>query len=217
MIFALVAAAGLESWDDPALRAGDAHKRYLPSINAKMIEPLARWLECNTRPTDGRLVTMFNFGGYVPWRLPRLSESIDGRTIFPDSVARAETYFTSSNKEIPLQPWRTADVAIFPVSFPVAAVLDSARGWHRVAMTNQLEGPSRMIGVWVTEAWWERAVSVRCRRNGLPVMQSLEPRVTSCRRSGPRGSPERRRRSLRGKPFRGAASRDEGSAMWGWS
>jgi hypothetical protein len=180
VIFALVAAAGLETWEDPALRAGDARTRYLPSINAKMIEPLARWIECNTRPTDGRLVTMFNFGGYFPWRLPRLSESIDGRTIFPDSVARAETYFTSFKTEIPLQPWRTADVAIFPISFPVAAILDSARGWHRVAMTNQLDGPSRMIGVWVTDAWWQRAGVGPLPRHVLPVMQSLEPRATSC-------------------------------------
>jgi hypothetical protein len=180
VIFALVAVAGLETWEDPALRAGDAQTRYLPSINARMIEPLARWLECNTRPADGRLVTMFNFGGYFPWRLPRLSESIDGRTIFPDSVARAETYFTSSKREIPLQPWRTADVAIFPVSFQVAALVDTAHGWHRVAMTNQLDGPSRMIGVWVTDAWWQRAGIGPMPRHVLPVMQSLEPRATSC-------------------------------------
>jgi hypothetical protein len=179
VIFALVAAAGLETWEDPALRSGDVNTRYLPSINAKMIEPLARWLECNTRG-DGRLVTTFNFGGYFPWRLPRLSESIDGRTIFPDSVARAETYFTPSKREIPLQPWRTADVAIFPVTLPVAAVLDSARGWHRVAMTNQLEGPSRMIGIWVSDAWWRRAGVGPSPRHALPVMQSLDPRATSC-------------------------------------
>ncbi|HEV8449589.1 MAG TPA: hypothetical protein VGQ44_22390 [Gemmatimonadaceae bacterium] len=180
VIFALVAAAGLETWEDPALRAGDANMRYVPSINAKMIEPLVRWIECNTRPTDARLVTMFNFGGYFPWRLPRLSESIDGRTIFPDSVARAETYFSAFKPEIPLQPWRTADVAIFPVKFPVAAVLDTARGWHRVAMTNQLDGPSRMIGVWVTDDWWQRAGIGPVPRRVLPVMQSLDPRHTSC-------------------------------------
>src|SRR5262249_12948377 len=122
VIFALVAASALETWQDPALRSGDANMRYLPSINAKSIESLARWLDCNTRHTSGRLVTMFNYGGYVPWRLPYLSQSIDGRTIFPDSVAKPETYFVQSKRELPLQPWRTADVAIFPVSFPVAGV-----------------------------------------------------------------------------------------------
>ncbi len=119
VIFALVAAAGLESWEDPALRAGDISSRYLPSTNAKSIESLARWLDCNTRhDVGGRLVTMFNYGGYVPWRLPYLSESIDGRVIFADSVSRPETYFTPFTRDIPLQPWRTADLAIFPVRFP---------------------------------------------------------------------------------------------------
>src|SRR5262249_11932454 len=113
-------------------------------------------------------------------RLPYLSQSIDGRTIFPDSVAKPETYFVQSKRELPLQPWRTADVAIFPVSFPVAGVLDTAHGWHRVAMTSQLEGPARMIGLWVTEPWWNRAGLQPMPRSVLPVMQPLEPRSASC-------------------------------------
>jgi hypothetical protein len=180
-VFVLIAIAGLESREDPALRAGDMSLRYLPSVNAKSIEPLAHWLDCNVRRSvGGRLVTMFNYGGYVPWRLPYLSESIDGRTIFPDSVARPETYVIAHSRDLPLQPWRTADLAIFPVSFPVAAVLDSARGWHRVAMTSQLAGPARMIGLWVTEKWWSRAGASPLPRHVLPIMQSLEPRAASC-------------------------------------
>jgi hypothetical protein len=181
VIFALVAAAGLETWEDPSLRAGGISSRYLPSTNAKSIEPLARWLDCNTRhEAGGRLVTTFNYGGYVPWRLPYLSESIDGRVIFADSVSRPETYFVPFTRDIPLQPWRTADLAIFPVGFPVAAVLDTAHGWHRVAMTAQLEGPVRMIGLWVRDSWWNRAGTIPLPRSVLPVMQSLEPRRASC-------------------------------------
>jgi hypothetical protein len=181
VIFALVAASGLESWEDPALRAGDVSSRYLPSINAKSIESLARWLDCNTRhDLGGRLVTTFNYGGYVPWRLPYLSESIDGRVIFADSVSRPETFFTPFSRNIPLQPWRTADLAIFPVPFPIGAVLDTAHGWHRVAMTSQLEGPARMIGLWVKDSWWKTAGTIPLPRSVLPVMQSLDPRSASC-------------------------------------
>jgi hypothetical protein len=182
VIFALVAAAGLETWEDPSLRAGDVSSRYLPTSNAKAIEPLARWLDCNTRhEAGGRLVTTFNYGGYVPWRLPYLSESIDGRVIFADSVSKPETYFVPRTRTLPLQPWRTADLAIFPVAFPVAGVLDTADGWHRVAMTSEVEGRANMIAVWVRDTWWAKAGTAPLPRSVLPVMHSLDPRSATCR------------------------------------
>ncbi len=181
VIFALVAAAGMESLEDPSLRSGDVTSRYLPTTNAKSIEPLARWLDCNTRhDAGGRLVTTFNYGGYVPWRLPYLSESIDGRVIFADSVSKPETYFVPFSRDLPLQPWRTADLAIFPVQFPVAAVLDTAHGWRRIAITSQLEGPARMIGLWVTDAWWQKAGKGPLPKGLLPVMHSLDPAHATC-------------------------------------
>lgn len=180
-IFAMVTISALETWLDPALLAGDISSRFLPSTNAKMIEPLALWLDCNTRhEVGGRLVTIFNYGGYVPWRLPYLSESIDGRTIFPDSVSRPETYFFPTRRSLFLQPWRTADLAIFPVPFPVAGVLDTARGWRRVAMTSQLEGPARMIGLWVKEAWWQKAGRIPLPRSPIAAMHQREPRRATC-------------------------------------
>jgi hypothetical protein len=181
VIFALIAAACLETWLDPALRAGTVASRYLPSTNAKAIEPLAKWLDCNTRhEAGGRLVTSFNYGGYVPWRLPYLSESIDGRVIFADSVGLAETYVVPTRRDFPLQPWRTADLAIFPVTFPVAAVLDTAHGWHRIAITSQIAGPATMIALWVQEKWWQRAGSAPLPHSTLPVMHSLDPRNATC-------------------------------------
>jgi hypothetical protein len=158
-IFACVAMLGVDDLRDPAMAAGGPSGRTLPSMNARAIEPIADWLDCNVRPeVGGRLVTIFNYGGYVPWRLPYLSESIDGRTIFPDSVARPETYFPPNRATIPLPPFRTADLAIAPLNFPIAAVLDTAVGWHRVAITNQLEGRANaFIGLWVTDRWWSRA------------------------------------------------------------
>ncbi len=181
VIFAIVAAAGLETWLNPGLRAGNATQRFLPSMTAGATEPLFRWLECNTRDSvRGRLVTTFNYGGYVPWRLPRLSESIDGRTFFPDSVARAEAYFTPTARDFPLQPWRSADLAILPVKLPVAPILDTAAGWRKIAITNQISGPSAMIGLWVTERWWAEAGTSPLPHSLLPVMHSLEPRAAQC-------------------------------------
>jgi hypothetical protein len=149
---------GADGLGDPWLRAGSVSWRTLPTTTAKSIEPIATWLDCNLEPAArGRLVTTFNLGGYVPWRLPQLSQSVDGRTFFPDSVAKAETYFPPNRPTIPLQPWRTAELAIVPVNFPVAAVLDTARGWRRVAVTSQLDGRATMIGLWVTDSWWRRS------------------------------------------------------------
>ena len=180
-LFMVVALQALEAWLDPALRAGDVSSRYLPTTNAKSIEPLARWLDCFTKhDVGGRLVTTFNYGGYVPWRLPYLSESIDGRVIFADSVSKPETYFVPTSRNIPLQPWRTADLAIFPVSLPVAAVLDTATGWHRAAITSELDGRARIIGLWVTDRWWQRAGKIQLAHGALPAMHSLEPRRATC-------------------------------------
>jgi hypothetical protein len=180
-IFLLITAQALETWLDPALRAGDVSSRYLPSTNAKSIEPLAKWLDCYTKhDVGGRLVTTFNYGGYIPWRLPYLSESIDGRVIFADSVSRPETYFVPTSRNIPLQPWRTADLAIFPMSLPVAAVLDTATGWRRAAITSEIEGRPRIIALWVSDRWWRRAGKLQLSRAPMVAMHSLAPSRATC-------------------------------------
>jgi len=168
-IFGAVAAFGGGVSGDPWLAAGTVETRYLPSTAASGIEPIARWLDCHLAPAArGRLLTIFNYGSYVAWRLPHLSQSIDGRTIFPDSAARAETYLLPVRRTLPLPPWRSADLAIVPVPYPVAAVLDTATGWRRVAMTADRDGPATMIGLWVKESWWANAGS-----EGLPSRQLL--------------------------------------------
>jgi hypothetical protein len=169
-IFAVVALLGVENLRDPWMRAGSISSRALPSTNARAIEPIAEWLDCNVRrDMGGRLVTSFNYGGYVPWRLPYLSESVDGRTIFPDSVARAETYVSASRLSAPLPPWRSADLAIASVNTRIGAVLDTAAGWRRVAITSQLEGKATMIGLWVTDRWWTRAGRIPLPKGVVPL------------------------------------------------
>ena len=56
--------------------------RTLPSLKAFASEPAARWLETHaTIPPGTRLLTTFNYGSYLKWRLPQLSESIDSRGV----------------------------------------------------------------------------------------------------------------------------------------
>jgi hypothetical protein len=157
-IFCAMALLGAGGRGDPWLRAGTLPSRRLPSSAGSGIEPIALWLDCAMRPeAQGRLLTIFNFGSYARWRLPNLSESIDGRTIFPDSAAAAEAYFLPVRPALPLPPWRSADVAIVPLSYPVAAVLDTATGWRRVATTADLNGRAAIIGLWIRSDWWGRA------------------------------------------------------------
>jgi hypothetical protein len=160
-VFAALALKAVDDLGDPWLRAGTLPNRMLPSQGAHAIEPIAEWLDCSVHhDVGGRLVTLFKYGGYIPWRLPYLSQSIDGRTFFPDSVARPEMYISPSRARIALPPWRSADLAILPLDHRLASVLDTALGWQRLAITSEMEGRASMIGLWVSTRWWERASAV---------------------------------------------------------
>jgi hypothetical protein len=157
-IFGAMALLGGGFIGDPWQRADALPSRRLPSSAASGIEPIAIWLDCKLRPdAPGRLLTTFNFGSYARWRMPNLSESIDGRTIFPDSAAAGEGYFLPVRRTLPLPPWRSAEVAIVPLSYPVAGVLDTASAWRRVATASDLNGPATIIGLWVNRDWWSRS------------------------------------------------------------
>ncbi len=162
-VWALAMLAWLSSTPRGQLAAfgaeGDVHDRRLPVDAYASVEPVARWLQCYARG-GGRVYTIFNFGSYVTWRLPAYSASIDTRSIFPDSVATAETYRGPSQGVRPLGPWRSADLAIVPTSFAVAPVLDTAAGWHRVATVNDGMPKVGPVGLWVRDAWWSRVARV---------------------------------------------------------
>jgi hypothetical protein len=151
----LLALQSLIDWRDPWLASGDARTRTLPSLTGRETEPLVRWLDCHTtgrRPA--RLLTVHNYGSYLVWRTPWLSESIDGRTIFPDSVNAEENYLKLPARRLPLMAWKPGQVAILPEIYNVASVLDTASGWRKVARTATLDGRVRMVGLWVREDWW---------------------------------------------------------------
>lgn len=135
-------------------------RRSLPSLKAYAAEPAAAWLERALRPeARGRLLTTFAYGSYLAWRLPELSASTDSRTIFPDSVALPDVPTRPDGAHDPLGPWRSADLAIVPVTYPVAAVLDTAAGWRRVGVAEASEWSpdAPRAGLWVRSAWWARA------------------------------------------------------------
>ncbi|MGI9077802.1 MAG: hypothetical protein ACR2G6_10840 [Gemmatimonadaceae bacterium] len=130
---------------------------FTPFASA-MADPLTSWLECNSRAdARGRVLTVFKLGSYLVWSLPSFSSSIDGRNIFPDSVARAESYHWPRSGPVPLGPWQSADLAIVTLDYPVAAVLDTATGWHKVAATDSVgRALNARAAMWVRTAWWER-------------------------------------------------------------
>jgi len=134
---------------------GRLGKGIVPAPRAS-VEPLVQWLEDHVRVTSGsrpRVLTNFDYGSYLTWRLPAYSMSIDGRTIFPDSVAAPEAYRFADQGAIPLGPWREADLAIVPLRVPVAAVLDTAAGWVRLDSVAAGPGVPLASGLWAREDW----------------------------------------------------------------
>jgi hypothetical protein len=134
---------------------GRGFSRRLPTYAEQPVEPLAVWLERNAADgSGGRIFTVFNYGSYLTWRLPQYSASIDGRTIFPDSVAKAESYLRPRDG-LQHGPWRSAELAILPLTWHTAAVLDTAAGWRRVA-TSPGDAVRPGAGLWVNDEWWRR-------------------------------------------------------------
>ncbi|MEJ7810142.1 MAG: hypothetical protein WKG32_06945 [Gemmatimonadaceae bacterium] len=129
----------------------------LPAIGSR-VEPVVAWLACHTRPeAGGRIFTVFKLGTYLTWRSPTYSSSIDGRNIFPDSVAQAEAYMLPPKRPLVLGPWKSADLAIATLDYPVAAALDTATGWRRAATGDARAGDaSAAVGLWVRDRWWAR-------------------------------------------------------------
>jgi hypothetical protein len=140
------------------LRLGRELGAGVASPAAASVEPLARWIDHHVRERVGRrMLTSFDYGSYLTWRLPAYSMSIDGRTIFPDSAAAPDAYRVAGDRLFEVGPWRTADLAILPMHFRTAAVLDTARGWMRVDSVP--EGPRVPVamGLWTRRSLLDAA------------------------------------------------------------
>ena len=141
-------------WKATRAYEGGVESRLLPSLKAFAAEPAAKWLETHaTVPPGTRLLTTFSYGSYLKWRLPAVSESIDSRNIFPDSVALPD--IPSTNADRTLGPWRSAELAIVPETYPVAKVLDGAPEWRRVGVSARAPwAPTApRAGFWATRSW----------------------------------------------------------------
>ena len=141
-------------WQATRAYEGGLESRLLPSLKAFAAEPAARWLETQVRiPRGTRLLTSFNYGSYLKWRLPALSESIDSRGVFPDSAALPDVPTTDQQRSA--GPWRSADVAVVPVTYPVASLLDSDSGWRRIGTAEAAPWAPRAprVGLWLRDSW----------------------------------------------------------------
>ena len=151
-------AAGTPSLQDAWRAEHREPRRSLSSPAAMATEPLLAQLARLDVPV--RLLTVFDLGSYVPWRAPLVSESIDGRTIFPDSAALPDAVLMPLERAHALGPWQSANAAMVPLAYPVAAVLDSASGWLRLATSAQ--EPMGAIGLWVRRDWYAGACKPSC-------------------------------------------------------
>jgi hypothetical protein len=134
---------------------GDTEHRMLPRAGEDPALWLPGWLLCNTRSgATGRMFTEFNYGSELTWRLPGYSPSIDGRTIFPDSIARDFAFDMYGRRRVHSTTWASADLALLDRSFWLAPVVDSAADWILLAQGRRTSRGS-MGALWATREWWE--------------------------------------------------------------
>jgi hypothetical protein len=154
LVLLAFAPTNVRLWSATRGYEGGIESRTLPSIKAFASEPAAAWLETNaTIPPGTKLLTTFLYGSYLKWRLPGVSESIDSRNIFPDSVALPDVPSMSADR--PLGPWASSDIAVVPETFPVAAVLDRHPDWQKIgsAVPSQWAPTAPRAGLWAKRSW----------------------------------------------------------------
>ena len=160
---------------------GGTMPRMLPRAAEDPALWLPSWLLCNTRPgAHGRVFTEFNYGSELNWRLPGYSPSIDGRTIFPDSIAVDFSVQPAGRYRRHAETWRSAELALLDRSFWLAPVLDLAPDW--VLLAHARRGPRGGSGaLWAKRQWWQRWGTA----GALPALdvQVGDPRAT-CAASG---------------------------------
>jgi hypothetical protein len=129
-------------------------KRRFSPLRANGLDHVASWLECNTLPdARGRVFTRFDYGSALTWRLPQYSMSIDGRTIFPDSVAKPEAFYELFGEPLREGPWRTADLAILTEPSSAGEILRNHSQWMMAAVAHRADASAAL---WVTTHWWEK-------------------------------------------------------------
>jgi hypothetical protein len=117
---------------------------------------LPSWLLCHTRSgAGGRIFTEFNYGSELTWRLPGYSPSIDGRTIFPDTIALDFTFHGYGLQRRFASTWTRADLALLNRHFWLAPVLDADTAWLLLAQGRPAFG-GNVGALWARKEWWRR-------------------------------------------------------------
>ena len=135
----------------------------LPHPEAKALAPAVRWLVCATAGLRAggargdsltRGTTVFDDGSYLVWRVPAVSWSVDGRAIFPDSIAKAEAGQQLRFGAALSPPWRHGDITLLPALHSSAAQLDADAQWRAVPVDSVAS--TARVRLWVRREWLVR-------------------------------------------------------------
>lgn len=145
---------------------GDTVHRMLPRGGEDPALWLPSWLLCNTLPgAHGKIFTEFNYGSELNWRLPGYSPSIDGRTIFPDSIAVDFSFQPYGRRPVHATTWRHADLALLDGSFWAVPELNADSAWVLLAQGRRWSHGG-VAGLWAKREWWSRWSTT----GGLPAL-----------------------------------------------
>ncbi|HEY0777596.1 MAG TPA: hypothetical protein VGD56_06490, partial [Gemmatirosa sp.] len=157
-VFAMMAAGNAREGVEARTGAASASSRRLPNPVARGALGLADTLERIAPSGRGRMVTTFNYGNALLWRLPRYSMSLDGRAVFPDSAIALDVWVRASHRADTLRaPLADADLVLLPDGHTGLVQVAHAPGWERVARVRPARGaPGDTAEVWARRAWVER-------------------------------------------------------------
>lgn len=117
-----------------------SNAQALPHPETAALRPVMTWLQCATgqapaaTPVRGlRGTTVFNYGSLLAWSLPAISWSVDGRTIFPDSVAQPEAT-PGEHAGGGHVPYGSAAVVVLPAGHRSGRLLNADPRYERVVL-----------------------------------------------------------------------------------
>lgn len=170
----MLAALPLQAWQARMAMSTPGHPLPTPPLphpEAAALEPVVAWLQCvtagdvvATAAVGAHATTVFNYGSYLAWRVPSLSWSVDGRTIFPDSVSRAEAeQGRAGSRWHP--PYGSAVAVVLPPWHVTGHLLDGDSAFVRVPLSRAGGTPeSSTAHLWARRSWME-AVGPKSGRN----------------------------------------------------
>ncbi len=168
-VFAVMAAGNVREGIEVRAGARSSSPRRLPNPVARGALRLADSLDRIAPAGTGRMVTTFNYGNALLWRLPRYSMSLDGRAVFPDSAIALDTWVRASHRADTLRaPLADADLVLLPDGHTGLAQVAQRPGWERIAQLRPARG---MLGdsaeLWARSAWLRRYAAARTTGSSL--------------------------------------------------